>query len=82
MLLIDDILTFPLRGLMWVAEEILNAAEQEKGEEAEAITRDLQKLYQALENGQMTEEEFNKKEGELLDRLDALGIEDSLVRRS
>jgi len=79
MLLVDDILTFPFRGLVWVFEEIQNAAEQERGEEADAITRDLQMLYLALENGQMTEEEFDRKEGELLDRLDAIRIDDTLV---
>ena len=72
MLLIDDILCFPVKGLFWVFDEILNAAEEELKGDASAKTGQLQQLYVMLESGSITEAEFDAREAELLDRLDAL----------
>jgi hypothetical protein len=72
MLIVDDILTFPVRGLVWVFEEIRDAAEQALRDEAGAITVELQQLYSSLEKGQITEDEFERREAELLDKLDEL----------
>jgi len=72
MFLIDDILLSPVRGLFWIFKEIRDAAEEEQANEAEAITTRLSELYMMLETGQMTESEFDAKEKELLDRLDAI----------
>ncbi len=70
MLLVDDILLFPFKGLMWVFEEIYEAAEQDRREEGERITQELQQLYAMLERGQIDDAEFDRREVELLDRLD------------
>jgi len=70
MLIVDDILAFPIRGLLWVFEEIHNAAEQELRGEADAITDELRQLYAMLESRQITEAEFEIREAQLLDRLD------------
>jgi hypothetical protein len=72
MILIDDILMSPFRGLLWIFEEIRDAAEQERGAEADAITLELQRLYTTFESGQITESEFDLKESALLDRLDRI----------
>jgi len=72
MLLIDDILLFPIRGVLWIFREINNAAQEEIADEAEAITAKLSELYMMLETGQMTEQEFDVQEKTLLDRLDAI----------
>lgn len=72
MLLIDDILLSPMNGLLWIFEEIQNAADQELHNESDAITAQLQQLYTLFETGKITEDEFDRKEGELLDRLDAI----------
>ena len=72
MLLVDDILFFPVKGLFWVFDEIQNAAEEELKSDASAITAQLQQLYVMLESGSITEAEFDAREAELLDRLDAL----------
>jgi hypothetical protein len=72
MLLVDDILFFPVKGLFWVFDEIQNAAEEELKNDASAITSQLQQLYVMLESGSITEAEFDAREAELLDRLDAL----------
>ena len=71
MLLVDDILLSP-RGLLWIFEEIRDAAEQELHEEANAITLQLQQLYGMLESKAITEAEFDRQEAELLDRLDEI----------
>ena len=72
MLIIDDILLFPFRSIFWIFREIHNAAQQELATEAEAITAELSELYMMLETGKISEEEFNAREKELLDRLDEL----------
>ncbi|MCX7018508.1 MAG: gas vesicle protein GvpG [Candidatus Sumerlaeota bacterium] len=70
MLLVDDILLFPVHGMLWIFKEIHNAAQQEKQGEAEAITTELMELYMLLETGKITENEFDSRERDLLDRLD------------
>jgi len=72
MLLIDDILLAPFRSLLWVFREIHNAAEHEMANEAEALTAQLSELYLLLESGNISEEEFDQKEAEILDRLEEI----------
>ena len=72
MFLIDDVLLFPVRSLLWVFKEIHHAVEAEQANEADAITSKLSELYMMLETGQMTEAEFDAAEKTLLDRLDAI----------
>jgi hypothetical protein len=70
-LLVDDLLLAPIRGLLWVFEKIHDAAQEEIAGEADAITAELRELYMMLETGRITEVEFSDREGTLLDRLDA-----------
>ncbi len=70
MFVVDDILALPFRGVVWLAEEIHQAAQEELGNEAEAITKELQGLYRSLEVGEITDEEFGYREADLLDKLD------------
>ncbi|MBI5251809.1 MAG: gas vesicle protein GvpG [Desulfomonile tiedjei] len=72
MLLIDDILLFPVNGVLWIFDEIHNAADQELHNESDAITAQLQQLYAMLDAGKISEAEFDRQEGELLDRLDEI----------
>jgi hypothetical protein len=72
MLLIDDILTFPIKGIFWIFREIHNATQQEQAGEADRITAALTELYMSLETGRITEAEFDAREQELLDRLEQL----------
>ena len=76
MFLVDDILLFPVNSLFWILREINNAAHQELANEGDAITARLTELYMQLETNQITEEEFDSIERELLDRLDELRAED------
>lgn len=72
MLLVDDILLSPVKGLLWVFREIHHAAEEEIVNEAEAITTELSELYMMLETGKITEAEFDSREKNLLDRLEKI----------
>jgi len=71
-LIVDDIMLFPLRGLLWIFREIHNAAQEELDNEAEAITAELSELYMMLETGRITEAEFDARERKLLNRLDEI----------
>lgn len=72
MLLIDDILFFPVISIHWIFREIYQAAQQELENEGETIMADLRELYMTLETGKITESEFDNREKLLLDRLDKL----------
>ena len=72
MLLIDDILFSPMRGIYWIFREIYNAALEETANEADAITVELSELYMMLETGRISEQEFDIREKGLLDRLEAI----------
>lgn len=72
MLLVDDLLLGPFRGLLWVFEKINEAAQEELANEADAITEELRQLYMMLETGRITEAEFDAQERRLLDRLESI----------
>jgi hypothetical protein len=72
MLIIDDLLLAPIQGVMWVVEKIGEAALEDQGNESATITNELSELYKLLEAGQVSEEEFDSREKELLDRLEEL----------
>lgn len=75
MFFVDDLLMSPIKGVLWVFKEIHDAAEQELAGESEAITAALSELYMKLDTGQITEEQFDAQEKQLLDRLDRLQAE-------
>ena len=70
MLIVDDILLLPARSIMFVFRQIHDAAQQEFENEAQAIQAELRDLYMMLETGRITEEDFDIREDELLDRLE------------
>ena len=72
MLIADDILFFPVRGLLFIFKEIHKAVLEESRNEAEAIRGELSRLHQLLESGQIGEAQFDQREKDLLDRLDDL----------
>jgi hypothetical protein len=72
MLLVDDILFFPVKSLFWVFREIGKIASEELAGEAKSITEQLRMLYMQLATGRITEAEFETGEKELLDRLDLI----------
>ena len=77
MLLIDDILLFPARGVGWLVDKVRQAAQQELENESDHLRAELSELYMMLETHQITEEEFTAREATLLDRLTRLEEEDT-----
>jgi len=69
MLIVDDILRFPVSGIWFVLKEIHNAVQQELQNEGETIRQKLREYYMLLDSGKITEEEFDRRECEMLDRL-------------
>lgn len=72
MLLVDDLLAAPFRGLMFVLREIDKAVQAERAAENRAAMAELSELHRALDRGQVTEAEFDAREQVLLQRLDSL----------
>jgi hypothetical protein len=72
MLLVDDILFFPVTSILWLFKEIGKVAQEELAGEAQAVTEQLRLLYMQLETGAITEQQFDAEEKLLLDRLDAI----------
>ncbi len=76
MFLLDDILLSPVNGFVWLCRQIQTAALKEFEVTAEQISEDLSLLYMMLETEQITIEEFEARETELLDLLDELQAEE------
>ena len=72
MVLVDDLLKLPFTGLVWIARQVQNAAQEELANESESVTAELSDLYMRLETGRISEEEFAGEEKTLLDRLDRM----------
>jgi hypothetical protein len=69
--LLTRLLTLPLepvRGVAWVGEQLLSAAELDYYDEAR-IRRQLLELEEDLEAGRISAEEYDAAEEELIDRL-------------
>ncbi|MER5917165.1 gas vesicle protein GvpG [Streptomyces sp. NPDC001982] len=61
----------PVRGVGWVVERVLEAAENEYYDPA-PVHRELAELEQRLLAGDIDEETFDRQEDELLDRLEEI----------
>ena len=72
MFIVDDILLFPARSILFIFREIHNAAKQEVANEEESIRAELVDLYMMLETGRITEAQFDAREKQLLDRLEEI----------
>ncbi len=77
MLIVDDILLSPFRGLGFILRQIHQAVQQEQANESDNLRAELSELYMMLETHQITEGEFSAQEAALLDRLDRLEAEDT-----
>jgi predicted phosphoribosyltransferase len=72
--LLSGLLTLPLapvRGTVWVAEQIAAQAERELGDET-ALRRRLAEAEREFELGALTVEEYEAIEDELLERIELL----------
>ena len=65
MFLIDDILLAPFKGIIFLAEKINEVVEKETSDEG-AVKERLMELQLKFEMDEITEEEYDQKEDELL----------------
>jgi hypothetical protein len=72
MFLLDDLFLAPFRGVKFIAESVYDAAQEEIANERQALRDEINDLYMQLETGEISEAEFEKREDEILDRLEAL----------
>jgi len=75
-LILGDILLSPGKGLMWIFRSIHHAVEDAREQESTNVRAQLTELYQELERGELTEEQFDEQEKVLLDRLDQMKEEE------
>lgn len=62
----------PVRGTAWVLRQVVEVAEREYYDPA-VVQRELAALVGAFEAGEIDEEEFDRREDELLARLEVRG---------
>ena len=70
MFILDDILLAPIKGLAWIAEKIDEVAADELSDEGKLMDK-LMELQLRFELDEIDEDEYNKLEAELLERMDA-----------
>lgn len=71
MLIIDDILLSPLKGLIFLGKKIDEIIEKEMSDEGKIKER-LMELQLKYEMDEISEEEYDRKEEELLDWLEQI----------
>lgn len=68
MLLVDDILFAPIKGIIWLSKKIDDMSQKEMSDKGK-IKEMLMELQLRYELDEITEEEYNQKEKELLEYL-------------
>lgn len=71
MFLIDSILLAPLKGVIWMGQKLSDMAQKELSDEGR-IKEELMRLQLQFELDEISQAEYDQKEKELLDRLDAI----------
>jgi hypothetical protein len=71
MFLIDSILLAPLKGVIWLGKKVYEVGEKELYDEG-GIKEELMALQLRFELDEINEQEYDEKERELLERLDAV----------
>ena len=71
MFLLDDILLAPLKGVIWLGKKVNEVGEKKLYDEG-SIKEELMALQLQFELDEINEQEYDQKEKELLDRLDAV----------
>jgi hypothetical protein len=71
MFLLDDILLAPLKGVIWLGSKLNEVVEQEFSDEGK-IKEQLMELQLRFELDEINEEDYERQEQELLERLEAI----------
>lgn len=70
MFFVDDVMMSPFKGFMFLAREVANAVEQEQENRRDNLMHELTELHRLFEKGDMSDEDFDAREAEILDLLD------------
>ena len=73
MFFVDDLVMSPFKGFLFIAREVAKAVEQQTEQERAEVMSQLSLLHSRVEKGEITDEEFDELETELLDKLEQLG---------
>jgi len=73
MFFVDDLVMSPFKGFLFLAREVAKAVEQEAEQERTEVMSQLALLHSRVEKKEITDDEFDELETELLDRLEQLG---------
>jgi len=73
MFFLDDIVMSPFKGFLFIAKEVAKAVDQQTERDRADVMGQLSALHLSLEKGEITEDEFEDRETELLDRLESFG---------
>jgi hypothetical protein len=71
MFLLDSILLAPLKGVIWIGQKLGDMAQTELTDKGR-IKEELMALQLQFELDEINEQEYDRREKELLDRLDAI----------
>jgi hypothetical protein len=71
-MMIGSLLLSPVTGLTFIMREIAHAIDEAREADRRAVMAALQELHRQIETGAITEAQFDLREAELLDRLEAL----------
>lgn len=83
MLLIDDMLLWwPLKGIVALAQKVREIAEGEMVDDVGKLKAELQEAQMLFEVDEITEEEYTRREKDVLRRLDALQDTDNVSKVS
>lgn len=69
MFLLDDLLLAPVKAVVWLAERVQEAADREFSDPG-VLKQKLLDLQMMLELNQISEDDFRRRESELLARLE------------
>lgn len=72
MFFVDDLVMSPFKGFLFLAREVAKAVEQEAEQERAEVMSQLSLLHSRIEKGEITDDEFEEMETQLLDRLEQL----------
>ena len=70
--LIDDILLAPVKAFVWLGEKVRDMALEELEDTPEKLQRELLDLQMTFETEEITEAEYEKKEKDILERMEVL----------
>jgi hypothetical protein len=71
MFLLDDILLSPLKGLAMICRKVHEAAQEDLEKQEKEALAALAELHHLMDAGRIGDADFNVRESDLLDRLEA-----------